>query len=67
MVNSASLAKPVSQSLIVASRALLQWTLQSQTPHGTVMERKNKQQQGAAVIMGQQRWENHEKWRTEHS
>jgi hypothetical protein len=38
------LANPVSLSLIVASGALLQWTLSSLATHGTAMKKQNIQQ-----------------------
>jgi len=44
MVNSGHLANPVLQSLIVASGALLQWTLSSLPTHGTVMKKQRNQQ-----------------------
>jgi len=43
-VNSGHLANPVSQSLVMAREALLQWTLSSLTTHGTVMKEQNNQQ-----------------------
>jgi hypothetical protein len=43
-LNSRYLANPVSQSLTVASGALLQWTLSSLATHGTGMEKQNKEQ-----------------------
>jgi hypothetical protein len=44
-VNSGHLANPVSQSLIVASGALLQWTLPSLATRGTTMKTKTKNHQ----------------------
>jgi len=44
MVNSGHLASPVSQSLIVASGALLQWTLSSLATCGTAMKEQSNQQ-----------------------
>jgi len=43
-VNSGHLANPVSQSLIVASGALLQWTLSSLATRGTAMKEQSNQQ-----------------------
>jgi len=43
-VNSGCLANPVSQSLIVASGALLQWTLSSLATSGTAMKEQSNQQ-----------------------
>ena len=43
-MNSVHLANPVSQSLIVASGALLQWTLPSLATRGTVMKEQSNQQ-----------------------
>jgi hypothetical protein len=42
--NSGHLAIPVLQSLIVASGALLQWTLSSLATRGTAMKKQNNQQ-----------------------
>ena len=44
MVNSGHLANPVSQSPIMASRALLQWTLSSLDTRGTAMKEQSNQQ-----------------------
>jgi hypothetical protein len=44
MVNSGHLADPVSQGLIVANWALLQWTLSSLATHGTAMKKQSNQQ-----------------------
>jgi len=44
MVNSGHLANPVSQNLIVASGAVLQWTLSSLATHGTAMKKQSNQQ-----------------------
>ena len=43
-MNSGHLANPVSQSLIVASWAVLQWTLSSLATRGTVMKEQSNQQ-----------------------
>jgi len=43
-VNSGHLANPVSKSLIVASGALLQWTLSSLATRGTAMKEQSNQQ-----------------------
>jgi hypothetical protein len=43
-MNSGHLANPVSQSLIVASGALLQRTISSLATHGTAMKKENNQQ-----------------------
>ena len=44
MVNSGHLTDPVSQGLVVASWALLQWTLSSLATHGTAMKKQSNQQ-----------------------
>ena len=44
MVNSGHLANKVSQSLIVASGAVLQWTLPSLATRGTAMKEQSNQQ-----------------------
>ena len=43
-MNSGHLANPVSQSLIVASGAVLQWTLSSLATHGTRTKKQSNQQ-----------------------
>jgi len=70
-VNPGHQANPVSQSLTVASGALLQRTLCSLATRGTAMKKQSnhqpKKHKRKAAILEDQEWKHQEYWTTVHS